>query len=409
MPRERILVIAVDIDNDLYRKTRITGPVVGRVDNLRAAERLALADPQETDANTMFQAVKRYDQLKKAGNTVSIVTVTGAEKEGYAADSEVARQLDQVLDKFKADGCVLVTDGASDNRVLPILKTRIKVNSVDIVRMKQAEAFENTYFTVIEKLKEPHYARIVFGIPAILLILFALSYYLNFGWQLPVALIGLYLILKGFGLEEALVDSFKGLGFSISRMSFVFYMGAIIFFIIALIVGYGTAVSAFQAKLTTDALSLGAYAIEGFLLLFPVSLILFWIGRIADFESRRMRYKAISLGIYVGFGILAIVLMYVAAAWLIGQIYFWELLIYSGLILAGGYGVSRAGMMFRARAVSRTKMKNKHVINDIGAYIGRVAEIDSKRGVIFVKTSYGTTLKFDIDRITSIADRVIIR
>jgi hypothetical protein len=42
-------------------------------------------------------------------------------------------------------------------------------------RMKQAEDIENTYFTVLEKLKEPHYARIVFGIPAILLLLFAIA------------------------------------------------------------------------------------------------------------------------------------------------------------------------------------------------------------------------------------------
>ncbi len=406
---ERILVLAVDIDNDLYRKTKITGPVVGRNDNIKAAERLALADPQETDANTMFEAVKKYDQLKKAGNTVAIVTVTGAEKEGYVADSEMARQLDQVLDKFKADSCVLVTDGASDNRVIPILKTRVKVNSVDILRMKQSEALENTYFTVLEKLKEPHYARTVFGIPAVLLILFAVSYYLNYGWQLPVALIGLYLILKGFGLEDALVDSFRGFGFSISRMSFVFYMGAIIFFIIALILGSGTYANAAGVKLVTDPLSLVAYAIEGFLLIFPISLILFWIGRLADYEGRRMRYKAINLGMYIGYAILAIVMMYVAAAWLIGQIYFWQLLLYSLLLLVGGYMVSRAGAAFRARIVRKTKMKNKHVINDIGAYIGRVSDIDSRRGVMLVKTSYGTTLKFDIDRITSIADRVVIR
>lgn len=62
---ERILVLNVDIDNDLYRKTKITGPVMGRIDNLRAASKLALADPQETDANAIFEAVRKYDELKK--------------------------------------------------------------------------------------------------------------------------------------------------------------------------------------------------------------------------------------------------------------------------------------------------------------------------------------------------------
>ena len=154
----------------------------------------------------MFEAVRKYDELKRQRVSVSVATVTGAEKEGYVADTELSRQIDMVIERVKADSCILVTDGSSDARVVPLLKNRLKIDSVDIVRMKQAEALENTYFTVLEKLKEPHYARIVFGIPAVLLLLFALSYYFNFGWQLPVALIGAYLIIKGFGVEDMLLQ-----------------------------------------------------------------------------------------------------------------------------------------------------------------------------------------------------------
>lgn len=405
---ERILVLAVDIDNDLYRKTKITGPVIGRNDNLKAAARLALADPQETDANTMFEAVRKYDQLKKAGYSVAVVTVTGAEKEGFVADRELSRQLDIVLDKFKADSCVLVTDGASDNRVLPILKSRVKVNSVDILRMKQAEQFENTYFTVIEKLREPHYARIVFGIPAMLLLLFAVSYYLDLGWQPPVALVGLYLIIKGFGIEDLLAESFRGLGFSIYRMSFVLYISSILFTLIALIVGYGAGAAAAQNGVT-DAVVVFAYGLEGFLLLFPISVGLFLVGRITDLESKRQRYRAITQATYTGFAIAAIVLLYLSAAWLIGQIYFWQLLTYSAIVLIAGYAISRVSTLLRSIAIRRTKIKNKQVVNDIGAYVGKITEVDPKRGVMLVKTDYGNVLRFDIDRITSISDRVMIR
>ncbi|MGC8479899.1 MAG: DUF373 family protein, partial [Candidatus Micrarchaeia archaeon] len=187
--------------NDLYQKTGISGPVIGRNANLSAASKLALADPLDPDSNVMFEAVKKFDSMKSEGFDVVVATITGAEKEGYFADIEISRQIDKVLDKFKIDSCILVSDGASDNRAIPLLKTRVKINSVDIVVIKSADKFENTYFTILEKLKEPHYARIVFGIPAILLMLFALSYYFNFGWQLPVALIGIYLLIKGFGLE----------------------------------------------------------------------------------------------------------------------------------------------------------------------------------------------------------------
>ena len=166
---ERLLILAVDIDNDLYRKTKIGGPLLGRVQNLSGATQLALADPEDTDSNTMFQAVKMYDELKEAGYSVSIATITGAEHEGYYADRELASQLDRVLEQTKADACVFVTDGASDASALPIIQSRIKINSMKTITVKQSKALESTYITIIEKLKEPHYARIIFGIPAILL------------------------------------------------------------------------------------------------------------------------------------------------------------------------------------------------------------------------------------------------
>jgi putative membrane protein len=403
---ERILVLAVDIDNDLYRKTKISGPVMGRADNLKAAARLVLADPQDTDGNTMFEAVRKYDELRAKGYSVNVATVTGAEKEGYVADKELARQIEKVIDTFKSDSCVLVTDGQSDMRVLPILKTRIKVDSVDVLRMKQAEQFENTYFTLLEKLKEPHYARIVFGIPAVLLLLFAISYYFNLGWQLPIALIGLYLILKGFGLESALLESFKGLGFSIERLSFVFYMGAILFFIVCLIIAnisYSTAL-----KTTSNGIVLISYALEGFFLIFPISLLLYLIGRVIDLKNRHMHYRAISQGMYVGYSIVVIGLLVILSAWIIGQIYFWQYLLYSAFAFIIGYGISVFSSFLRKRAIEHTKLKEKHVVNEIGSYIGRITGIDPKIGVIFVKTDYGSVIKYDIDRITDISDKVII-
>ncbi|MDE1823454.1 MAG: DUF373 family protein, partial [Candidatus Micrarchaeota archaeon] len=173
---ERLLILAVDVDNDLHRKTGISGPLTGKVQILNGANQLALADPEDPDSNTMFFAVKLYDEMKEEGYQVSVACITGSEAEGYSADREVARQLELVLDSNKSDGCIFVTDGASDDRTLPIVESRIKVNSVRSVKMKQAETIENTYFAILEKLKEPHYSRIVFGLPAVLLLLFAVSY-----------------------------------------------------------------------------------------------------------------------------------------------------------------------------------------------------------------------------------------
>ena len=63
-PEERVLVLAVDRDGDLERKTRIRAPVFGREGVLAAATTLAVADPEEADANALFAAVREYDRLR---------------------------------------------------------------------------------------------------------------------------------------------------------------------------------------------------------------------------------------------------------------------------------------------------------------------------------------------------------
>lgn len=400
-------MLNVDIDNDLHRKTKLGGPLIGRIENLKAAAKLALADPQDTDANAMFEAVRKYDELKGEGYSVSVATVTGAEKEGYVADAELSRQLDIVIERVKADVCILVTDGSSDSRVVPLLKNRIKLNSIDIVRMKQAEALEKTYFTVLEKLKEPHYARIVFGIPAVLLILFAASYYFHLGWQPPVAIVGIYLIIKGFGLEEALITSFQGLGFSIDRLSFIFYLGSIIFFIISALIGYGSYTSAVQAG--TGYFVAVSEFVQGFLIIFPISLVLYLVGRITDLEGRRLRYRAIAQGTYIGYAIVAISLLYLTASWFIGDIYFWQFLLFSALAMVLGYGLSLFTSFLKRKAIAKAKLKDKRAINDTGATIGKVTDVDTRRGIIFIKTDYGNVIRYDVDRIAGISEKIMIK
>ena len=404
---ERVLVLAVDIDNDLYRKTKISGPLMGRVQNLNGATQLALADPEDTDANAIFEAVKIYDELKEDGYSVSIATITGSEREGYDADREVARQLELVLEQNKADGCVFVTDGASDTRVMPIIQSRIKVNSVKYVTMKQAAGLEDTYFTILEKLKEPHYARIVFGIPAVLILIFAVSYIAGTGWEPPAALIGLYLLIKGFGLEDALLGSFKGFGFSIDRISFAFYLGAMIFLAAGVLIGFGQ----YGAQIVLGANQSVAftYGIEGFLILLPVTLILYLIGRIIDVRSTRYIFRSFRYGTYIGSSVILWVLLYSFVQWVIGQIYFSQFVNYTILAIAIGIVVSFIANSLRRRVLRTKRLKGKLVVNELGALIGKVSSIDVRHGRFVINTSFGNPINYSIDRIVEISDKVVIK
>ncbi|MBS7636956.1 DUF373 family protein [Candidatus Bathyarchaeota archaeon] len=61
--QKRILILCVDRDGDLTAKAEIKTPLIGRNNNLNAAVSLALKDPEEPDANAMFEAIRVYDHL----------------------------------------------------------------------------------------------------------------------------------------------------------------------------------------------------------------------------------------------------------------------------------------------------------------------------------------------------------
>lgn len=226
---DSLLIICADRDNDLGKKADIAGPIVGRKANLNAAAKLALADPEDSDVNSIFAAVKKYDELKPKFKNVEIATLTGESKLGFESDRKINAQLDSVMEKFKADGIVFVTDGAEDDQILPILHSRAPVISKQTVIVKQAREVESTYYTIKEVLKDPAIARIVFLVPGIVVLLWGFLYFVNaerFFYQAMSLVVGIYLILKGSGLEEIIASNVRNVfsSFSLQRVSFPFYL-----------------------------------------------------------------------------------------------------------------------------------------------------------------------------------------
>src|SRR4030042_2405652 len=97
---KRILILCVDRDGDLGTKAGIETPLVGRAPNLDAAVSLALKDPEEPDANAMFEAVSLYDRLQKdekLGEVFEIATICGSALGGVNADRKLVAELNTVL------------------------------------------------------------------------------------------------------------------------------------------------------------------------------------------------------------------------------------------------------------------------------------------------------------------------
>jgi len=211
----KLLILVVDRDDDVGRKTGLSTPIVGFEENLKAAQSLLLADPEEADANAIFGALKIYRELaEKLGDSVEVATVAGEENEGLEADMKIMRELDEVLERFKADGCILVSDGVTDQFVTPILSSRLPILSVRRVVVRHSESVEQTWLVLGRYLKlaltEPRYSRIFLGIPGILMAIIGVLYIVNVA-SIPFVLsaIGIYFILRGFGIDQRLASGFR--------------------------------------------------------------------------------------------------------------------------------------------------------------------------------------------------------
>jgi len=161
--KKKVFVVCVDRDNDLGRKTRFKGPVIGKEKNLEAGQKLILADPTESDANTIFAAIKKMEEARKEFKNVEIVILTGKDKTALRSDKEINRQLDIIQKNYLVEGWILVTDGAEDAQVIPLLQSRAKIISTEQVIIRQAQAVESTFYTIKEAFKDPSIARMFVG------------------------------------------------------------------------------------------------------------------------------------------------------------------------------------------------------------------------------------------------------
>lgn len=219
-----ILILCVDRDGDLEVKAGIKTPLLGRTANLDAAVALALKDPEESDANAMFEAIRLYDRLqneKKPEEVFEVATISGTELGGVTADRKVVSELTSLLDVFSANEVILVSDGYSDEAVLPLVESRVPVSSVRRIVIKHSESIEETaaVFTKYARLliDDPKYSRLALGLPGLLVLIFGIFWALNVFYNVPiyyygiaiVTVVGSFLLLKGFGVDRTAKGAYK--------------------------------------------------------------------------------------------------------------------------------------------------------------------------------------------------------
>jgi len=220
---ERILILCVDRDDDLGVKARIKTPLLGREENLNAATTLILRDPEEPDANAMFEAIRVYDRMKEevkeTPGKCEIATITGSELGGVGADRKLVSELTDVLKKFPATDVILVTDGYGDEVILPLVESRVPVTSIRRIVVAHSKSVEETlavfsrYLKIL--IKNPRYSRIALGLPGIFLLVLGvlglsrIPIEPHHVWVAIMLVFGTFLFVKGFGFDRTVRDFYR--------------------------------------------------------------------------------------------------------------------------------------------------------------------------------------------------------
>ncbi len=206
----KLLVICIDRDNDVGDKAGIITPVIGRDACIEAAQRLALEDPEDADSNSIFAAIKTYEDLISKGYQVEVITVAGIKDRGVQADEKILAETRNVLEKFPANGAVIVSDGEDDESVIPVIQNVLPVVSVQRVVMKVSRSVEYSYAVFGKYLKmlayDSKYSKFFLGVPGILLLIGGVATVFGYTAEIfavLVSILGGAFLIRAFDIDRA--------------------------------------------------------------------------------------------------------------------------------------------------------------------------------------------------------------
>lgn len=150
----KTLILVVDRDDDFGNKGNVDTPLIGIDAAIIAAIDLGVADPEDSDVNALLAAVNIYKDFLNDGKDVEIALICGDRKVGHRSDSALVDELLTVIDTVHPDRAILVGDGAEDEYVYPIISSRVPIDSVRKVFVKQAPGVEGTLYIFSKMLSD---------------------------------------------------------------------------------------------------------------------------------------------------------------------------------------------------------------------------------------------------------------
>jgi putative membrane protein len=181
------------------------GPVVGSDAIHALVTEAGLDDPEDSRVNCLLETLRVAQDLEADGEETVVAVVSGS-GDSVTIDRAVARQTDHLVKRYSPDSAVVVVDSAEDERLVPILESRVRVDAVDRVIVRQSHDIESTYYLLKQFLADEELrATVLVPIGAALLafpLLLLLADSLAVSLAAIAAVIGVFLLYKGLGVDD---------------------------------------------------------------------------------------------------------------------------------------------------------------------------------------------------------------
>jgi len=191
----------------LYRTGSLltSPPVVGEAAIEELVTEAGVDDPEDSRVNCLLEGLRVARDLD--GEVTVAAVSTG---DSVSGDRELAVQVEELVTTHEPDSAVVVVDSAEDERLVPIIESRVRVDAVDRVVVRQARDIESTYYLLKQFLADEQLRKTVLIPVGLALLAFPALLVIADSTAVAVgaiaAAVGLFLLYKGLGVDAYVAD-----------------------------------------------------------------------------------------------------------------------------------------------------------------------------------------------------------
>jgi len=198
------LVCCVDRDNDIGERAGVHPPITGWEAVRSLVADVGLADPESASVNCLLASLRITRDLRDEGEKAIVAVLSGTHGSAAGADRAIAAQLDELVARYDLESAVVVIDSTEDERLVPVIESRLRVDGVNRVVVRQARDIESTYYLLKQFLADEELRTTVL-VPLGIGLLLAPALLLWFSPTVALAgvisLLGAAVLYKGLGVD----------------------------------------------------------------------------------------------------------------------------------------------------------------------------------------------------------------